>query len=423
MKVFPARNSNLVLYLDLHYPIYGATFPMGESNNNRHTDIELFAGAGGLAIGLQQAGFFPANFYEIDGFSCQTLRFNVTSKTPTLVGQVFEGKAEEIDWQKFEGSVRLLAAGAPCQPFSLAGKHLAERDGRNLFPEVLRAVRNLRPAAVFLENVRGLARSSFQPYFEYILRQLECPSIHPRHEELWQDHDVRIRKEQLSAGYEPDYHVSFRLVDAADYGVPQHRQRVFIVATRSDLSAFAFPKPTHSKNELLRTQKTGEYWQLHDLRKPANLDINERALGEKNGKLPWRTVRDAFTGLPKPAESEKDAWMNHWRIPGAKSYPGHSGSRLDWPAKTIKAGVHGVPGGENTVIDDKGNFRYFTLRETARLQTFPDDHLFKGARIHVTRQIGNAVPCNLAAVIAKPLYDLIESTTVNGKGIDHARHR
>ena len=100
--------------------------------------------------------------------------------------------------------------------------------------------------------------------------------------------------------------------------------------------------------------------------------------------------------------------MNHWRIPGARSYPGHSGSRMDWPAKTIKAGVHGVPGGENTIVEDNGAFRYFTLRETARIQTFPDTHFFEGARIHVTRQIGNAVPCDLAAAVGRPLFEFIE---------------
>lgn len=90
---------------------------------------------------------------------------------------------------------------------------------------------------------------------------------------------------------------------------------------------------------------------------------------------------------------------------------------MDWPAKTIKAGVHGVPGGENTITDDDGAFRYFTLRETARMQTFPDKHLFKGARIHVTRQIGNAVPCLLATNLAQPLFNLIKHhLTVKGKG-------
>jgi DNA (cytosine-5)-methyltransferase 1 len=122
--------------------------------------------------------------------------------------------------------------------------------------------------------------------------------------------------------------------------------------------------------------------------------------------MPWITVRQALKGLPKPTNNESDAWMNHWIIDGARTYGGHSGSSLDWPSKTIKAGVHGVPGGENTLIDSTGRFRYYTLREAARLQTFPDNHFFSGARIHVTRQIGNAVPCALATILGQALHPL-----------------
>src|SRR5438132_4882250 len=140
-------------------------------------DIDLFAGGGGLAIGLRAAGFSPADLYEIDRVACDTLRHNSTSQEPTLVGRVYEEDVTTTDWRRVGQPVRLLAAGAPCQPFSLGGKHLADRDGRNLFPEVLRAVRELRPQAVLLENVRGLLRHGFKPYFEYVLRQLECPSV------------------------------------------------------------------------------------------------------------------------------------------------------------------------------------------------------------------------------------------------------
>ncbi len=372
-------------------------------------DVELFAGAGGLAVGLRMAGFFPANFYEVDTVACETLRHNTSSTNPTLLGSVFQGRTEDVDWRPLSGRVRLLAAGSPCQPFSLGGKHLADKDGRNLFPEVFRAMRELRPTAVFLENVRGLVRASFRPYFEYILRQLEFPSLKPRPHELWHNHDKRIRKQQLSLGYEPEYRVSYRLVDAADYGVPQTRQRVIIVATRRDFPIYEFPKRTHSRGALIRSQQAGEYWNRHGIRKPRDFSVNGNGVNECNGTLPWLTVRDSLAGLPFPADSAEDAWMNHWRIPGARRYPGHSGSIMDWPAKAIKAGVHGVPGGENTVINDDDSFRYFTLRETARLQTFPDSHMFKGARIHVTRQIGNAVPCRLATMLAAPLYRLIET--------------
>jgi DNA (cytosine-5)-methyltransferase 1 len=363
-------------------------------------DIDLFAGAGGLAVGLEKAGFFPVNLYELDKFACRTLRRNIESNTPTLRGKVKEVGVHLVNWEAINRPVRLLAAGAPCQPFSLGGKHLAEQDGRNLFPEVLRAVHVLRPKVILLENVRGLARPSFRPYFEYILRQLRYPSLRPHHDEVWQDHDSRLVNHERAHRSQPEYQVTWALVDAADYGVPQNRARIFIVATEPDLPGYEFPSATHSKNALLRDQMVGAYFERHNHRLFRDLT----PIPEDDGKRPWCTVRDALKGLPDPAELETLARMNHWKIPGARAYPGHAGSKLDWPAKTIKAGVHGVPGGENILVEDGGEIRYLTLRETARLQTFPNKHLFEGPRLHVTRQIGNAVPCDLAKAIASPLY-------------------
>lgn len=370
-------------------------------------DIDLFAGAGGLAVGLKEAGFSPAHFFEMDKHSCATLQHNSTLRESTVTGPVREVDAQDIDWTCFRMPVRLLAAGTPCQPFSLAGKHLAENDGRNLFPEVVRAVRELRPSVILLENVKGLLRDSFKPYFEYILRQLECPSVKPKKRELWNDHDKRIWRHQCSTGYEPEYQVKWRLLDAADFGVPQIRQRVFIVATRSDLPTYKFPHTTHSRSTLLRIQQSGEYWDRHDIPRSEILVNNGTLFDPDDDKLPWVTIREAFEGLPESATDERWARMNHWTIPGARLYRGHTGSVLDLPSKTIKAGVHGVPGGENTLVEYNGSVRYFTLRETARLQTFPDTHFFKGARMHVTRQIGNAVPCRLATAVARPLYYLV----------------
>jgi DNA (cytosine-5)-methyltransferase 1 len=380
-------------------------------SHNGPVDINLFAGAGGMAVGLSHAGFSPLRLYEIDPYCCETLRHNIESDSPTVAGDVLEGDVQRVDWRGLEGQVRLIAAAAPCQPFSLAGKHRAEHDGRNLFPEVMRAVRELRPTAVLLENVRGLLRNAFQPYFEYILRQLECPSIRPKPNELWRSHNDRIRRQQRSVGYEPEYNVTWRLLDAADYGVPQNRQRVFIVATRRDLREFRFPSPTHSRGALLQVQSSGEYWKRHNLARPERLPGNGANPVAEAGRLPWLTVRDAITNLPKPSPSERAAPMNHWSIPGAKAYVGHKGSMLDWPSKTIKAGVHGVPGGENTVVDDDGTIRYYTLREAACLQTFPEAHHFRGARIHVTRQVGNAVPCKLVAAVGRSLLALLPKET------------
>lgn len=375
-------------------------------------DINLFAGAGGLAIGLRMAGFSPCEFYEIDRHSCDTLRYNTESSSPTLEGHAFQGDLKSVDWYPLDRKVRLLAAGVPCQPFSLGGKHQADRDGRNLFPDTVKAIRQLRPSVILLENVRGLVRDAFRPYFEYVLRQLECPSLEPKQDELWQEHSARIARNQLEQGYKPEYRVKWSLLDAADFGVPQNRQRVLIVGTRSDLPQYEFPVPTHSKAALVRSQCRGEYWERHGIPKPDVVPGNGTLLPIENDRLPWVTVRDALKELPEAAPNESEARMNHWTIPGAKAYAGHKGSLLDWPSKTIKAGVHGVPGGENTLISDEGCVRYYTLREAAKIQAFPDTHFFAGARLHITRQIGNAVPCLLAAAVARPLYELVGMSQV-----------
>jgi DNA (cytosine-5)-methyltransferase 1 len=111
-------------------------------------------------------------------------------------------------------------------------------------------------------------------------------------------------------------------------------------------------------------------------------------------------VRDAINDLPDPEKFLTNKIPNHRFNPGARSYPGHTGSPLDEPAKTLKAGDHGVPGGENMLARTDGTVRYFTVREAARLQTFPDDYIFRGAWTEAMRQLGNAVPVRLAEVVA-----------------------
>src|SRR5438309_4544728 len=276
-------------------------------------DLDLFAGGGGLAVGLAAAGFCPLELYENDSFACETLRRNAASNSSELSANIHEEDVVDVHWRHLQGKVRLLAAGAPCQPFSLGGKHKAAEDGRNLFPEVVRAVRETCPAAVMIENVRGLLRQDFLPYFEYILRQLECPSIRPIQSELWTDHDQRLRRHQCSVGYRPDYWVTRTLLNAADFGVPQVRMRVFIVATRSDLPLFRFPSATHSRSALIRSQDDGSYWKRHRL-KPAGAKSTRFIKASNEELLPWRTVRDEIASLPDPTEIEEGAPANHWLI-------------------------------------------------------------------------------------------------------------
>jgi len=208
--------------------------------------------------------------------------------------------------------------------------------------------------------------------------------------------------------------VVYEYRNAADFGVPQKRERVFVVGIRSDLGLeFSFPRGTFSQDALIRDQWiTGEYWERHRIAKskrpaqPPTLQHRIQQLSHDLGfeSRPWRTVRDAISDLPRVEVGQTSHRIsNHFLNPGARSYPGHSGSQWDEPAKTLKAGDHGVPGGENTLRLDDGSVRYFSVRECARIQTFPDEWFFEGSWTEAMRQLGNAVPVALANGIAAQL--------------------
>lgn len=361
-----------------------------------------------MARGLHAAGFRPTLFYEKDPVAWTTLKESPLSPEPPPEWEKHRGDVRMVDWAEINQPVRLLAGGVPCQPFSLGGNHFADRDPRDMFPETTEAIRILQPRAVFLENVFGLLRDAFRPYFDYILLRLACPSLRPKSNEQWQDHDRRLRKHTEAPGYEPEYVVRWRCFDAADFGVPQNRKRVFIVGTRQGERQYEFPEPTHSRDELKLAQLDGGYWEKRGLSRPRTFPWRGHPRETSGERLPWVTAFDAIADLPTPAKTADRSEFNHWSVPGARSYPGHTGSHPHWPSKAIKAGVHGVPGGENTLrLSKNGEVRYYTLREMARIQTFPDDHIFHGARLHVNRQIGNAVPCRLAEQLARPLLSLL----------------
>lgn len=123
--------------------------------------------------------------------------------------------------------------------------------------------------------------------------------------------------------------------------------------------------------------------------------------------LPWLTVRDALVGLPEPTMEASPLFFDHVLQPGARVYPGHTGSFIDSPAKALKAGVHGVPGGENMLRRADGSVRYFSVREAARLQTFPDGYRFSGPWSEAMRQLGNAVPVRLAQIVAGSIHSCL----------------
>lgn len=376
--------------------------------------VELFAGAGGLGMGISAAGFQPHVVVEWDRYCADTINENAQKGHPLVKDwPVFCGDVRHFDFTGIPEGIELVSGGPPCQPFSIGGKHKAFMDQRDMFPQAIRAVREIKPKAFIIENVKGLTRAAFANYVEYIRLQLQHPELVQKKNEAWEGHLGRLERHHTKGGTRGlHYRLVTRLMNAADYGVPQKRERIFFVGIRSDLGVeFSFPEPTHSQDALIWQQcRSGIYWDRN------KVSLDDRAISarfkaraarlDEPGLLPWVTVRDAISDLPDPRKRHKV--LNHRFQDGARSYPGHDGSPFDEPAKTLKAGDHGVPGGENMVRFPDGGVRYFTVRESARLQTFPDDYVFHGSWTETMRQLGNAVPVKLACIVAKAVHEHLE---------------
>lgn len=369
---------------------------------------ELFAGCGGLALGMSRAGFNHALMSEFNFDAVETARYN-RERGVEHVAQwpIQQSDVRDIDWEPLRGQLAVISGGPPCQPFGIGGKKQGPADSRDMWPEAVRAIRDAMPEGFLFENVRNLAGPKFRGYLDWVLAHLSHPELV---REAWESHEEHL--ERLRKAGRPAYRVIWQVVNAADYGAAQIRHRVLMFGVSSDLRVEPSQiRPTHSRDRLLWEQfVTGEYWDRHHIsqrREPSLLRDQRRVevlrdAGIEPGEKPWVTVRDALIGLGEP--NGKD---NHVFQPGARVYPGHTGSPLDLPAKALKAGDHGVPGGENMMVCDDGSVRYFTIREAARLVGLPDDYLFPRSWSESMRQLGNAVPAQLGEVAGRSLLGTI----------------
>ncbi|WCN82517.1 DNA cytosine methyltransferase [Micromonospora sp. LH3U1] len=409
--------------------------------------MELFAGGGGLAMAVHRAGFRPLLVNELMKYACDTLKANAADsraeneRIPSEGERwpLVEGDVSQVEFSYLWDRVDLLAGGPPCQPFSLGGVARGDEDKRNMFPEMFRAIRQIQPKAVICENVRGLLRPSFKPYFEYIERELKLPFEERDDDTTWRDHDEVLKARLAEEPSDPKrrYQVVTTRVNAADFGVPQIRNRIIIVAFRSDLGIDMkrfqeAVRPRYSEAALVRSMLDGTYWKRHH---DVPDHVRQRVMSRlpvtpprEDDMLPWRTMRDALKGVdgqpPLPLvswdrldrrEYNLGGFTDHIGWPDARIYAGHTPNELDRPAKTVKAGVHGVPGGESVLLTDEllpellegspypYRHRYMTVRETARVMTFPDNWKLVGPRGEQMRQLGNAVPVALGEFFAKAI--------------------
>lgn len=307
------------------------------------TVVSLFAGAGGLDLGFSQAGFDVVWANDFDPDAVETYRANLGDHI--VCGDIATVPSSEIP------RCDVLVGGFPCQGFSVANRKRSVSDERNqLYKEYLRVLRAKRPKVFLAENVKGLLSLEKGAVIDMIVSDFQ------------------------NEGYD----VKYRLVNAADYGVPQKRMRVIIVGVRSDLGKeFEYPVPTHSEKG-------------------------------KEGLLPWVTMREALEDVPDPDGALADTIPNNvysrYKV-NPRNFTGHRLSDGDRPSPTILARGNG--GGGVCAIPHYNGVRRLSIRESARIQTFPDTFVFHGRMNSCYRQIGNAVPVFLARALAAQIGKLL----------------
>lgn len=327
------------------------------------TGIELFAGAGGLALGLEQAGINGLAYVEFDKYACDTLRINRPH------WNVIEEDINLVDFSSFNGQVDVVTGGAPCQAFSYAGKKLGFGDTRGtLFAQFARCVKETQPKLFLFENVRGMLTHDFGRTFE------------------------TIKHEFTTLGYET--HV--KVLNAVNYGVGQKRERLIVVGVRSDISSilhFEFPQPDSRPTVLSDV--------LRNVPPSPHQPYSER----KRKIMELVPPGGCWVDLPDEVARE---YM------GASYYSGGGrrgiARRMAWdePCLTLTTS----PSQKQTERCHPDETRPFTVREYARIQSFPDEWQFAGSIGQQYKQIGNAVPVEFSRRIGQQMVQSLKSLSL-----------
>jgi DNA (cytosine-5)-methyltransferase 1 len=328
-----------------------------ELPNREYNSIELFAGAGGLAVGLEKAGLNCLALNEFDHWACETLRQNRPD------WNVIEDNVRNVSFSELKDKVDIVTGGFPCQAFSYAGKKLGLNDARGtLFYEFARVVKETNPLICIGENVRGLLTHEGGKTIEGMISILD------------------------EIGYNV---ITPRIFKTIFYKVPQKRERVLIVGIRKDINhhLFEFPKPYKKVYTLKDALKKGELF---------NCDVPE----SQGSKYP-KYKKEVLDLVPEggywrdlPLEIQKEYMGGSYHLGGGKT---GMARRISWsePSLTLTCS----PAQKQTERCHPDETRPFTVREYARIQTFPDEWIFTGSVSQQYKQIGNAVPVNFATEV------------------------
>lgn len=304
------------------------------------TSLELCAGAGGQALGLEQAGYEHLGLVENDTDACNTLRQNRPS-----------WNVVEVDLRTFEAvpykGVDLVAGGVPCQPFSIGGKQLGANDERDLFPEAIRVIEECEPSLILLENVRGLSDSRFESYRAKILSKLK----------------------------KLGYYCEWKVVNSADFGVPQNRLRFLLVGKKGGYAPFPWPKKVITPPSVADA--------ISDL-----MNVNKWK-GFKKWAAEARGIAPCLVGGSKKHGGPDLGPQRAKREWATMSVDGN-GLANEAPARDFD----GIP--------------KLTVRMTARIQGFPDEWIFAGGKTASYRQVGNAFPPPVARALGLALIEWLE---------------
>lgn len=305
--------------------------------------LEICAGAGGQAIGLEAAGYSHVGLVEIDRHACQTLRQN----RPQWA--VIEKDVREIEGRHYRG-IDLIAAGVPCPPFSVAGKQLGPDDERDLFPEALRLIREAKPTAVMLENVRGFASDTFISYRARLIEQLE------------------------TLGYRADW----RVLESSRFGIPQLRPRFILVALKPrTFDRYRWPEGSHEPHTV------------------------GAAIGDLMAARGWPGAESWAAKADKIAPTVVGGSHKH----GGPDL-GPTRARRQWAGLGVDGrGIADEAPGPDFPV---GASPRLTVRMVARLQGFPDHWAFAGGKTASYRQVGNAFPSSVANAVASAIRAAVD---------------